>query len=341
MKKKRLIIICSIVVFIIIICIIFFIGRLNNKPIEKPKFNKSFTYLGENLIEEVTNPAIIKSYKEYRIITDSDKINEEDFSNNNYVLIPINYDECSEEYLVPTDYEITDTKIIVKFSYTAKCGLCAPQYRYYLLKVDKEVVDQEVKVEYKALNNPGCDPNVSYKPLIYIYPEEDTRVSVTLGNSKLLTTTYPKYDNGWNVLAKADGTLIDNKGRSYYGLYWEGNNYIDNDYKDGFVVKGTDSIKFLEEKLSILGLNEREANEFIMYWLPKLENNKYNLIRFLSKEEIDEQMSLNITPTPDTIIRIFMIYKPLNKKESIKEQQLTKVERHGYSVIEWGGSLVK
>ena len=341
MKKKKLIIICSIIVFIMFICLLFFIGRTNNKPIEKPKFNKSFTYLGENLIEEVTNPAIIKSYKEYRIITDSDKVNEEDFSNNNYVLIPVNYDECSEEDLVPTYYEITDTKIIVKFSYTAKCGLCAPQYRYYLLKVDKDIVDQEVKVEYKALNNPGCDPNVSYKPLIYIYPEEETNVVVTLGNSKLLTTTYPKYDNGWNVLAKKDGTLIDNNGRSYYGLYWEANNYINNNYIDGFVVKGTDSIKFLEEKLSILGLNEREANEFIMYWLPKLEENKYNLIKFLSIDEINKQMSLNINPTPDTIIRVFMIYKPIDKKISIKEQELTHVKRSGYTVVEWGGSLVK
>ena len=41
-----------------------------------------------------------------------------------------------------------------------------------------------------------------------------------------------------------------------------------------------------EEKLAILGLNEREAEEFIIYWLPKLESNKYNYIRFATEEEI-------------------------------------------------------
>ena len=46
--------------------------------------------------------------------------------------------------------------------------------------------------------------------------------------------------------------------------------------KTGFVVEGKDTIKFLEEKLKQLGLTDKEADEFIIYWLPKLENNKYN-----------------------------------------------------------------
>ena len=38
--------------------------------------------------------------------------------------------------------------------------------------------------------------------------------------------------------------------------------------KEGFIVKGKDTITFLKEKLAQLGLNEREANEFIIYSLP-------------------------------------------------------------------------
>lgn len=30
-----------------------------------------------------------------------------------------------------------------------------------------------------------------------------------------------------------------------------------------------------EEKLEILGLNYKETEEFIVYWLPKLEQNEY------------------------------------------------------------------
>ena len=39
----------------------------------------------------------------------------------------------------------------------------------------------------------------------------------------------------------------------------------------------------------MLGLNDREAEEFIVYWLPKLEENKYNLIRFETAEEINPE----------------------------------------------------
>ena len=91
----------------------------------------------------------------------------------------------------------------------------------------------------------------------------------------------------------------------------------------------------------MLGLTEREANEFIIYWLPKLEENKYNLIRFESLDNINKQMPLDIKPVPDTIIRLLMKYKPLDTKIEIKEQKLFSIERKGFTVIEWGGSLIK
>ena len=78
-----------------------------------------------------------------------------------------------------------------------------------------------------------------------------------------------------------------------------------------------------------------------MYWLPKLEENEYNLIRFASRDIIDSEMPLDINPKPDTVIRVLMEYKPLDNKINIKEQNLTKVERNGFTVVEWGGTLIK
>lgn len=60
------------------------------------------------------------------------------------------------------------------------------------------------------------------KPIIYIHPEDTAEVQVNLDYGGRLTTTYPSYSNGWNVTACPDGTLIDEKGRQYYALYWEG-----------------------------------------------------------------------------------------------------------------------
>ena len=180
------------------------------------------------------------------------------------------------------------------------------------------------------------------KPIIYLYPETEQEVSVKVGEEDRLTCTYPKYNSGWHVIAKPNGELVDiATGRNLYALYWEG---IDTNAKverDGFVIKGEDSIKFLEEKLKVLGLNEREAEEFIVYWLPKLEANKYNYIRFETIEEINKNMPLIINPKPDAIIRIVMNFKGLDKPIEVEEQKLNTPERKGFTVVEWGGTEIK
>lgn len=175
------------------------------------------------------------------------------------------------------------------------------------------------------------------KPIIYIYPEKESNLTIKLGNDNLLTHTYPKYNSEWNVKVNTDGNIYDYKtNRNYYALYWEG---IDNskiDMSEGFVIKGTDTTKFLEEKLEYLGLNEREIEEFIIYWLPKMENSKYNYIRFRTTDEINKYMPLYVSEKPDTLIRIIMDFKPLNKKIKVKKQKLNKQERNGFTIVEWG-----
>ena len=180
------------------------------------------------------------------------------------------------------------------------------------------------------------------KPIIYIYPQEETEVSVKVGYPENLTCTYPKYENGWEVTAYPDGSLKDVKtGRNLYALYWEGIRNKEENIDEGFVVKGENVASFLEEKLDILGLNDREAEEFIVYWLPILEKNEYNFIRFYEKEEIDEMMPLDINPEPETIIRVLMGWKKLDTTIDIEEQKLKKAERTGYTVVEWGGTEIE
>ena len=50
------------------------------------------------------------------------------------------------------------------------------------------------------------------KPVIYLYPEQETTVSVSLDYAGTLTATYPAYENGWTVTAEPDGTLYDENG---------------------------------------------------------------------------------------------------------------------------------
>lgn len=178
------------------------------------------------------------------------------------------------------------------------------------------------------------------KPVIYIYPEEKTNVTVSLDLSGDLTCTYPKSDGTWNVIAQHDGTLLDENGQEYNYLYWEGVTDAEYDFSKGFCVKGEDTAAFLETALSELGLTRREANEFIVYWLPLMEVNEYNVISFQGTN-YEEHAKLTVEPTPDTIIRVFMAWYSVDEKLDIEPQKLTAPERTGFTVIEWGGSEVK
>ena len=333
MKKKLL----FIIIIIIIGIVIFTLFVVKPKNIGSYYSTQKVTLKNNQLITETT---LYSNYKTFSNQVNSD-ISENDFKNSNYLLLPVKYDPCSEEDLKIEDYNINNNTANIEISYKAKCGVCAPDYEFFILKLAKNIKKTPtVDIEYKSRNKVHCNPNVAYKPMIYLYPENMTDVNVLLGNEKSLTTTYPKYNDGWKITAYPDGTLIDDKGRQYYGLYWEGNNYQNQIQDTGFVIPGNDTISFLEDKLKVLGLTEKEANEFIVYWLPKLEKNKYNYIYFESLDNINNYMPLSISPEPDSIIRILMNYKPLNKKISVNEQILNTPDRTGFTVVEWGGSII-
>lgn len=185
---------------------------------------------------------------------------------------------------------------------------------------------------------PPKDEMLSAKPVIYLYPEAETEVAVTLDYDGELTCTYPAYEDGWTVTAFPDGTLTDGE-TTYNYLYWEGVTDAVYDLSEGFCIPGGDSAAFLEAALDALGLTRREANEFIVYWLPMLEENEYNLISFQSDAYTDHA-KLTVSPAPDTVIRVFMAWMPLDEPVEIVPQELDAPERTGFTLVEWGGSKI-
>ena len=111
------------------------------------------------------------------------------------------------------------------------------------------------------------------------------------------------------------------------------------DFSTGFCVAGVDTAAFLEGALADLGLTEKEANEFIIYWLPKMEGNAYNLISF-QQEAYTDSAVLTIDPAPDTLIRVFMAWQGLDEPVEVQPQSLTAPERVGFTAVEWGGTEV-
>ena len=183
------------------------------------------------------------------------------------------------------------------------------------------------------------DPNVAYKPVIYLYPEEETQVSVKLSLDGELLCTYPAYNSGWQVTAAPDGTLTDANGQTYSYLYWEGQTNARWDMTKGFCVKGADTAAFLENALEKLGLSRREANEFIVYWLPLMEQNPYNVISFQTACYTNSAQ-LEVTPAPDTVIRVFMTWYAADGMLRLLPQKLETPERTGFTVVEWGGTEI-
>ena len=285
----------------------------------------------------------INSYEEYKKFIskkDDNRINkdltEQDFKNKKYLFYTLPVDSCTET-IEKDELKKDDNKYKIYFDVAYSCGVCPIEKETYIYEVTEEL---EVEAYTKVVSQEECDPNVSYKPIIYIYPKEDMDLTIKLLNTKDLLYTYPKYNNVWNVRVSKNGNIYDyDTKRNYYGLYWEANDNYKLDMSEGFVVKGEDSVKFLEEKLEILGLNEYEINEFIIYWIDKLESNKYNFISFRNEKDIN--MPLEFSEEPDTLIRVMMDFKGLEEPIKVKEQKLTKVERNGFTIVEWGGTYHK
>ena len=351
MKKSNNQIVLFIIITIVLILGIIVYNRMNNIPYRPITYIDTIKYEADNTTYENISKydgKIITTYADYENFKKEYNINsnikEKDFNKYYYIIVFAENDYCGGKTNGIRDVKTSNNKVEIDIGYDGSCGPCAPEYKLFIVPIEKEKITHSTTINYKYTveNKYECDPNVAYKPIIYLYPTKKTDVTVKLLKEENITTTYPKYNNKWSVTAYPNGNLIDkNTNRNLYGLYWEGINKYSKQLEEGFVIKGKDTASFLEKTLEKLGLNEREPNEFIIYWLPKLENNNYNYIHFSNKETINKIMPIEVKPKPDTIIRVLMEYKPLNKKIKVKNQKIETPIRKGFTVVEWGGTELK
>ena len=209
-------------------------------------------------------------------------------------------------------------------------------------EVDELLTETDNRITYEKENIEKPNPETA-KPVIYLYPEQETKVNVQLTFNGTLTSTYPTLPpEGWTVTAQPDGTLTDEEGRSYRYLFWEGVADVDWKQDSGFLVKAEDAREFLEESLTQLGLNELEQNDFITYWLPKLEKNGESFVTFAAEQYTDNAV-LTVTPQPDSVLRVQMLISKVDDSnraafQKLPEQELPRFEREGFVLVEWGGT---
>lgn len=207
---------------------------------------------------------------------------------------------------------------------------------------DSKDSETDLPNEKENCNDSETELPAPEKPILYFYNDFQIKCSVRVILNGELTCTYPEHGaDGWNEFTVCpDGTLIFPDGKEYYALYWEGVQNTKWDFSEGFCVRGEDTAKFLEWALAEQGLTAREANEFIIYWLPRMQENPYNVISFQTTAYTDGAV-LDIAPAPDSLLRVFMAYYPSDVEVDIQPQEFCGFVREGFTVVEWGGDQAK
>lgn len=181
----------------------------------------------------------------------------------------------------------------------------------------------------------------SCKPVVYLYPEEDTSYNVALRPFGILTESIPDYPffGGWkDVLAKPDGKLTY-QGENFDYLYYEGRSIYVKVPGNGYTVHQTELNDLFDYVLPGLGLKGKEIDDFKEYWMTRLNDpNAYYSVAVLPREEIDRVEPMKVDPNPDTLIRVRLFFKKVDKPAlSVHPEFGENHERIGDTVVDWGG----
>lgn len=183
------------------------------------------------------------------------------------------------------------------------------------------------------------------KPVIYFYSRKKRKVKFEINFKGKVSFVYPRPRKNLSWELEIIGEKIFYEGKEYPYLFWDGKYHISNvDLKEGFVVRGEEVSSFLESKLGDFGLNQKEITDFITYWSSFLVDSPWVFIRF-DHELYDKIADLHLTPSPDRIIRVFVLFKKLDKKISVKNQELRKENSFlrsnlDFVVVDWGGVIL-
>ncbi|NQV89893.1 hypothetical protein HQ487_00625 [Candidatus Uhrbacteria bacterium] len=179
------------------------------------------------------------------------------------------------------------------------------------------------------------------KPVIYLYPEVQTDLSVWVSPRGGFSYTEPEYGNGWNVTAFPDGRIINRSdAKQYPYLFWEGRGGFYPSVQTYWIVEQSDVEVFLENILARMNLNQSEIEDFVEFWLPRMQTAVYYKIGFNGTAVMNELAPLNFSVKPDHIFRVLMDYEGLETWEASKPpKNLPYANRDGFEVIEWGGVL--
>jgi hypothetical protein len=213
---------------------------------------------------------------------------------------------------------------------------------YFEIYTDSIKIEPGFRIEIDVNFMSSLYPVIMDKPVIYCYPKEKTNIHIDLGLKGNMLFTYPTYNKGWDFTAEPNGTIHSN-GKQFNYLFWEGEttiNYATTNWNEGSIVAQEDLLTFLENSLTQMGMNTHEQQDFITYWYPLMQKNKRNYIHFVFNNDYDEYATMNITPKPDNVLRVYMLWSDASgiTRSEVVDQKIPQLKREGFALVEWGGS---
>jgi len=206
----------------------------------------------------------------------------------------------------------------------------------FILRFDSEDSTGVYEIENTAGTNYGdlsINPTIYIDaPYIYLYPEEQSDISVSLrflqgGN---VTESEPPYNNGWDVNVTPEGIING----QYNYLFYEGTMPHLPVPESGWLIGGDNLQGNISDLLLSLGFDENETEDFTDFWVPVIEGSPYYAFFYLNADSI---IGLDISPVPDNILRMFFYIEPLDRPIAISSPELSnQFSREGFSAVEWG-----
>lgn len=196
---------------------------------------------------------------------------------------------------------------------------------------------------------PACEPNdcdeepqpcdscaVVYKPNIYIYPDQELQIEVSLSfpQGGQVIASIPTYNEGWNVSVSPNGKIDD----KYDFLFYESEQPNVWQTSQGWCIPKTNLESFFTQNMTEYGFEDNEIDDFIEYWIPRWENENYYAIYPQNKEIIESVIALHLSETPDNILRRFYLVKEvdINISNNLTIPEIETFNRNGFVVAEWG-----
>lgn len=256
-------------------------------------------------------------------------------------------------------YNGTEVKLPTSTQGKSYLGVKAGKYKFQFYYNSSHFEIETDSIEIKEGWQTGISVNfessrvpvMAEKPVIYVYPTATQQINIRLDVRGTVGFTYPAYyfplnsdsaQSGWTFTADPDGTIHQN-GKDYDYLFWDAQhklNLKNLDTKTGFIVQRDSVVPFFEKQLSAMNLSPREQQDFITYWCPRMLANEKSFVQFVFNENYDQFAGITITPKPDHVFRVMMLWKNaagMNARQ-VQPQKIESVTREGFTVVEWGGT---